>query len=1367
MWSERVGRWSVGGLVVVGCLISLGCSGGGGGKEPIDASPKSDSGKGGNGPPVICKDGGSASTRTGDTCACDSDCASGHCVDGVCCESACTGKCMTCNALGSAGTCRPVAAGGKPTNASDCTLGGQCGQDGTCDGNGGCRDYVQGTLCNKDKATCSGDGMTGVYVCDGKGACSPGPDQSCYPYHCSGTTCATQCATNSDCSVGVNCQGGKCGTLPNGRPCSGNSDCTSGFCADGVCCSSACTAACLSCNQTGYAGKCLALAAGLADPQCTATPKSTCGKTGACDGFGNCALYPKETECIPATCSGSINLTAGTCDGLGYCQAGGQIDCAPFQCSGTACIPICKSDNDCLSPNSCMNGSCGKKPNGSSCKAGSECLSSYCVDGLCCDTDCTGACQSCALTSAPGKCSNAPAGQLDPHHQCKDMGRTFCGTDGYCDGKGTCEQYPPETVCADETCVGGAYTPQATCTASGQCIAPPSRTCFPFACAGNSCYSVCSQNNQCAANNSCLNGSCGLKPPGASCSAAAECQPAPDQKSYCSSGVCCNSSCTNACQACNLSGSVGTCTTIADGTADSRCATTAVGTCGTNGKCRSGACDVYHTTDQCKAATCSGTNQVLASFCDGRGDACPAQASQSCGNYACNSATATCKTTCTSDGDCVSPKTCNANSCGTKANGSACTGATQCTSGNCTEGVCCNTTCTDASNGTCQSCKVSGHVGTCTPVANGGSDPKSRCTATASTSCGLDGACDGTGKCRNWSTSTACRNQSCAGITQTNAATCNGTGACSAVTTKSCDPYGCNGTTACKTTCISSADCNNVTCNTQTNKCGDKLAAGQACGAGTDCSSGFCALTTAGNGVCCNTACNTPASCSSTQGIAASYCSTAGSCQTGAATTIDDANPCTTDTCNASTGQVTHTNNTNACGTASCASGIGTTAGTCTGGACKGSVTATIDDGNPCTADGCSSAGVVTHTNVADGTSCSDGNACNGAETCMAGVCKAGTPVVCTALDQCHTAGTCNSSSGACSNPTVANGTACNDGNACTQTDTCQSGTCTGGNPVTCTASDQCHTAGTCNSSTGACSNPTAANGTTCNDGNACTQTDTCQSGTCTGGNPVTCTASDQCHTAGTCNSSSGACSNPTVANGTACNDGNACTQADTCQSGTCTGGTPVTCIASDQCHTAGTCNSSTGLCSNPTVANGTACSDGNACTQADTCQSGTCTGTPVTCTASDQCHTAGTCSSSTGACSNPTVANGTACNDGNACTQTDTCQSGTCTGGTPVTCAASDQCHTAGTCNSSTGTCSYSTVANGTACSDGNACTQTDTCQNGTCTGADPVVCAASDDCHAAGTCDPGSGQCSNPEQPDNTPCNNGSSTCLAGLCI
>src|SRR5262249_47082460 len=151
-----------------------------------------------------------------------------------------------------------------------------------------------------------------------------------------------------------------------------------------------------------------------------------------------------------------------------------------------------------------------------------------------------------------------------------------------------------------------------------------------------------------------------------------------------------------------------------------------------------------------------------------------------------------------------------------------------------------------------------------------------------------------------------------------------------------------------------------------------------------------------------------------------------------------------------------------------------------------------------------------------------------------------GVGTTCTALDQCHNAGTC--SGGTCSNPIKTNGTPCNDGNACTSGETCQAGVCGGGTVTTCTALDQCHAVGTCNPSTGVCSNPNQTNGNPCDDGNACTQVDTCQSGTCTGGSPVVCPAPDQCHNAGTCNTSTGVCSNPTKTNGTGCNDGKACT---------------------------------------------------------------------------------------------------------------------------------------------------------------------------------------------------------------------------------
>jgi hypothetical protein len=101
--------------------------------------------------------------------------------------------------------------------------------------------------------------------------------------------------------------------------------------------------------------------------------------------------------------------------------------------------------------------------------------------------------------------------------------------------------------------------------------------------------------------------------------------------------------------------------------------------------------------------------------------------------------------------------------------------------------------------------------------------------------------------------------------------------------------------------------------------------------------------------------------------------------------------------------------------------------------------------------------------------------------------------VVCSPTSQCHTAGVCDTTTGACSNPPKPDGSACFDGDLCTQTDACASGTCVGSNARSCMASDQCHTAGVCDPDTGTCSNPALADGTACSDGSACSSNDTCQ----------------------------------------------------------------------------------------------------------------------------------------------------------------------------------------------------------------------------------------------------------------------------------
>lgn len=75
---------------------------------------------------------------------------------------------------------------------------------------------------------------------------------------------------------------------------------------------------------------------------------------------------------------------------------------------------------------------------------------------------------------------------------------------------------------------------------------------------------------------------------------------------------------------------------------------------------------------------------------------------------------------------------------------------------------------------------------------------------------------------------------------------------------------------------------------------------------------------------------------------------------------------------------------------------------------------------------------------------------------------------------------------------------------------------------VTCTASDTCHTAGSCDPATLACSNPAAPDGSACED--LCVTGGACQAGVCGGGAAKSC-ATDVCATApAACEPSTGAC---------------------------------------------------------------------------------------------------------------------------------------------------------------------------------------------------------------------------------------------------
>jgi hypothetical protein len=195
-------------------------------------------------------------------------------------------------------------------------------------------------------------------------------------------------------------------------------------------------------------------------------------------------------------------------------------------------------------------------------------------------------------------------------------------------------------------------------------------------------------------------------------------------------------------------------------------------------------------------------------------------------------------------------------------------------------------------------------------------------------------------------------------------------------------------------------------------------------------------------------------------------------------------------------------------------------------------------------------------------------------------------------------------------------------------------------------------------------------------------------------------------------------------------------------------------------------------MCSNPAKADGSGCDDKSLCSRTDTCQAGKCIGSNlVVCAPSDDCHDAGVCAPGSGMCSNPAKADGSGCDDKSKCTPTDSCQAGKCVGTGAPTCTARGPCYLVGTCDPGTGSCTNPPAGSGTGCDDANACTTGEACDGkGACAGGSVTQCPAAPQCKAS-ICDSVKG-CGFSNQPNGTQCDDGKACtrddqCGRGTCV
>jgi hypothetical protein len=723
----------------------------------------------------------------------------------------CTQK--TCQQLGI--TCGPMAADAcnGAQNCDDSTQDG-AETDVDCGGGGGCATKCANTKkCNADSDCANGHCADGV-------CCNTACTGTCLACNIPGSigTCSNVPTNTPDnnpvnaCVGTVECDGsGGCKKI-NGQVCAASSECLSGQCVDGVCCNTACAGNCQACTAAkngGADGTCGNILTGQPDNN------PVCNGANLCDGNGNCKKVDGQActlnaQCLSAECIDGVccnTVCNGTCQSCVMAKTGlADGSCNNIVSGQTDNSPACNGGNVCDGMGSC------KKSNGQGCASGAQCLSNSCVDGVCCNNACSGTCTSCNQAGNIGTCTNIPANGTDASPVCS-------GT-SLCDGAGNCKKVNGQSCTMTSQCLSGQCADGVCCTTAcmGNC-----QSCLGVKTGGSdgTCANIqsgqtdnspsCSGTQACDGSGNCksINGQ--------TCSLPTECV-----SGNCVDGYCCNGACGTACFACNVGGSLGTCTFVANGQPDNNPANACTGgnVCDGAGNCKSPL-----------GAACVGGGTCTSGSC-ADGVCCNNSCAATC--YACNVAgmMGTCSPSANGQGDANGSPACGGgNLCDGMGNckqplGTGCSSGSQCTSGSCADSVCCNSGCGAA----CFACNLAGNMGTCTAIALNGTDNNPAAACTGGNVCDGNGTCKvangqacaggGAGCASNVCSDGVCCDTACTGP----CVSCvinNGT--CTPIAKGSNDPPVCNGSMACD----GAGAC--------------KLGTGQGCTMNSECASGTCA----------------------------------------------------------------------------------------------------------------------------------------------------------------------------------------------------------------------------------------------------------------------------------------------------------------------------------------------------------------------------------------------------------------------------------------------------------------------------------------------------------------------------------------------
>jgi hypothetical protein len=431
-------------------------------------------------------------------------------------------------------------------------------------------------LGDADLGRCSPDGA--CVECYLKEHCDTGlPESLCHSFGCSNDACfqITQpdgplaAQTTGDCRLQV-CSGALYDNqVDNADVAVDGDDCTQDLCVDGTpsnppspvntqcgaggllyCDGSGNCKGCISSDQCLGATDCKTPFCDIANDQCSfmfalvGTVVSTQNpgdcKTVVCDGNGNltneyAATDPENdaNDCTTDTCvamdmtSHAPAMKGSTCDDGGGVVCDAVARCVGAPCSGAAQCPVGTS----------------------------------CIDGVCCESMCGGTCNACSAVKKGG----GPNGLCGPILFGDPDGNDCPGNSGCNAGVclplaqgGACQSVAGECatgfctdgVCCNTACGGlcEACSGAKTGAANGTCAFIPNNQDPDIECTASL---ACNGGGQCQPKLT----------QGSACTVGQECQ-----SNFCVDGVCCGTACGGLCEACDIPGTVGTCTFVPMGT---------------------------------------------------------------------------------------------------------------------------------------------------------------------------------------------------------------------------------------------------------------------------------------------------------------------------------------------------------------------------------------------------------------------------------------------------------------------------------------------------------------------------------------------------------------------------------------------------------------------------------------------------------------------------------------------------------------------------------------------------------------------------------------------------------------------------------